>query len=87
MEEKLDGIEKEEEEIVPQGGKLTGSMVGHRRILTTWAVGKAWEVFCWEHKTVVQRSFCAVGLALPINGSHNCENSVKGLDSSLFIEE
>ena len=41
MEEKLDGIEKKEEEIVAQGGKLTGSMVGRRRILTTWAVGEA----------------------------------------------
>ena len=62
MEEKLDGIEKEEEEIVAQGGKLTESMVGRRRILTTWAVGEAWEVFCRERMTVVQCSFCAVGL-------------------------
>jgi len=37
----LDKIEKEEEEILAEGGKLAGSMVGMRRILTTWAVGEA----------------------------------------------
>ena len=86
MEEKLDEIEKKEEEIVTCGGKLVGSMVGRRRVLTTWAVGEAWEVFCRERTSVIQRSFRAVGLALPIDGSHDHEISIKGLESSLLIE-
>jgi hypothetical protein len=86
LDDKLDVIEKEEEQIIASGGKLTGSMVGRRRILTTWAVGEAWEVFCKERAQIVRRSFTAVGIALPIDGSRDYEISVKGLDSTTFVE-
>ena len=36
---------------------------------------------------MVRRAFTATGLALPIDGSHDSEISVKGLDSSLLIAE
>ena len=55
-------------------------------MLTTWAIGEAWEVFCREQAEVVQRSFCAVGLAVPIDGSCDHEISVKGLNPSFLVE-
>jgi len=82
----LDKIEKEEEEILAEGGKLAGSMVGRRRILTTWAVGEAWEVFSRERVEVVKKSFRILGLALPIDGSCDSEISVKGVENAYLAE-
>ena len=80
-------MEEEEETILAQGKKLTGSKVGRRRIMTTWAVGDAWEEFCRERKEVIQRSFRAVGLSLPIDGSCDNEISLKGLDMERLITD
>ena len=66
---KLEKIEKEEEEIISSNRKLTGSMVGRRRILTTWAVGEAWEVFYRERAMVVRQSFRVLGIARSIDES------------------
>ncbi|KAG0133181.1 hypothetical protein HOY82DRAFT_605021 [Tuber indicum] len=57
-------------------------MVGRRRILTTWAVGEAWEIFSRERVEVVRRSFRIVGLALPIDGSCDGEISIKGIENT-----
>jgi len=61
-------------------------MVGRRRILTTWAVGEAWEVFSRERVEVVKKSFRILGLALPIDGSCDSEISVKGVDNAYLVE-
>ena len=79
-------MEEEEEKILDTGGKLTGSMVGRRRILITWAVGEAWERFSAERKHVIQHAFRVVGLSLPIDGSCDHEISVKGIESPILIE-
>ena len=76
----------EEEAILSTGSQLSGSMIGRRRILSTWAVGEAWERFSNSHASVVQRAFTAVGLTLPIDGSQDSEISIKGLETSLFID-
>jgi len=82
----LDELESEEEEIVSGGGRLVGSMVGRRRILTTWAVGEAWEIFSRERAEVVRKSFRILGLALPIDGSHHGEISIKGIENAYLQE-
>lgn len=61
--------------------------MGRRRILTTWAVGEAWERFCRERQHVVLRSFRALGLSLPINGSCDAEISIKGLETATLVEK
>jgi len=61
-------------------------MIGRRRILTTWAVGEALEVFSREQVEVVKRSFRILGLALPINGTCDNEISVKGIESAYLVE-
>ncbi|RPA95487.1 hypothetical protein L873DRAFT_1792241 [Choiromyces venosus 120613-1] len=86
LEEKLDKIEVEEEDILLKGGRLAGSMIGRRGILTTWAVGEAWEVFSREQAEVVKKSFRILGLALPINGSCDNEISVKEIESAYLVE-
>ncbi|KAG0135962.1 hypothetical protein HOY82DRAFT_600134 [Tuber indicum] len=86
LEEKVDEMEVEEEQVLAEGGQLSGSMVGRRRVLCTWAVGEAWERFSTNQTRVVERAFTAVGLSLPIDGSRDSEISVKGLDTSLFVE-
>jgi len=79
-------VEVEEEQVLAEGGQLWGSMVGRRRVLCTWAVGEAWERFSANQAHVVERAFTAVGLALPIDGSRDSEISIKGLETSLFVE-
>ena len=86
LEEKVDAVEVEEEQVLAEGGQLWGSMVGRRRVLCTWAVGEAWERFAANQAHVVEQAFTAVGLALPIDGSRNSEISIKGLETSLFVE-
>lgn len=86
LEEKLDVIEAEEEGILTSGGTLAGSMVGRRRILTTWAVGEAWEIFTRERVEVIKKSFRILGLALTINGSCDEEITIKGLDCTYLRE-
>ena len=61
-------------------------MVGRRRILTTWAVGEAWEIFSRERAEVVKKSFRVLGLALPIDGSCDGEISIKGIENAYLQE-
>ena len=61
-------------------------MVGRRRVLCTWAVGKAWERFTSNSSQVVEQAFTTVGLSLPIDGSRDSEISIKGLLTSFFVE-
>ncbi|RPB03600.1 hypothetical protein L873DRAFT_1841203 [Choiromyces venosus 120613-1] len=51
-----------------------------RRILSTIAVGNAWEWLHQERKAVIIRSFECTGISLPIDGSRDQEISVKGLE-------
>ena len=63
----LTEIENEEERILATGGSLQGSMVGRRRVATTWAVGEAWERFSLERQEVVRKAFRVVGLSLSVD--------------------
>ena len=86
LEERLNVIEAEEERILTSGATLAGSMVRRRRILTTWAVGEAGEIFTPERAEVIKKSFWILGLALPINGTCDKEISIKGLDCTYLDE-
>ena len=44
--------------------------MGQRRVMILWAVGNTWERFSLSRKEAIQCSFIAVGLSLPIDGSH-----------------
>ncbi|RPA98723.1 hypothetical protein L873DRAFT_1768961 [Choiromyces venosus 120613-1] len=85
LEERLDVMEREEEEILLAGGRLTGSMIGRRRVLTIWAVGEAWEYFSHDHKEVIVKAFQVLGISLPISSAIDQEISVKGIDSTFLI--
>lgn len=50
-------MEREEEEALEAGGIQVGSMVGRRRILRTWAVGEAWDIFSQERAEVIRKAF------------------------------
>jgi hypothetical protein len=39
-------MQREEEATLVQEKRLLSSHVGRRRIMTTWAIGDAWEEFC-----------------------------------------
>ena len=81
-------MREKEEALIATGGRLTGSKVGRRRIMTTWAIGEAWEEFCIERRQVIIHSFTAVGLSLPIDGSHDrSQLSLKGVDMERFTED
>jgi len=81
-------MREKEEALIATGGRLTGSKVGRRRIMTTWAIGETWEEFCIERRQVIIRSFTAVGLSLPIDGSHDrSQLSLKGVDMKRFTED
>lgn len=54
--------------------------------MSTWAVGEACKYFSNSHVSVVQRAFTAVGLTLPIDRTQDLEISIKGLETSLFID-
>jgi len=84
---RLEEVEQEEDTIVGKGGKLTGSMIGRRRVATTWAIGEAWERFCRERREVVQRAFRVVGLSLPLDGSSDNELSIKGIETDFLVEK
>ena len=61
--------------------------MGQRRVMILWAVGEAWERFCLSRKEVIQRSFTAVGLSLPIDASRDTEISLKGIDMGKLVED
>ena len=80
-------MREKEEALIATGERLTGSKVGRRRIMTTWAIGETWKEFCIERRQVIIRSFTAVGLSLPIDGSHDrSQLSLKGVDMERFTE-
>jgi len=41
-------MREKEETLITTGGQLTGSKVGHSRIMTTWAISKAAKNVCIE---------------------------------------
>ena len=63
------------------------SKVGRRRVMTTWAVGEAWDRFCTSRKEVLVRAFSTVGLSLPIDGSRDAELSIKGIDTERLAND
>jgi len=86
LDNRLDIIDSEEEEILNGGGKLTGSMVGRRRVAATWAVGAASERFSQAKGEIVRRSFRCVGLSLLIDGTANSEISIKGIETGFLSQ-
>jgi len=72
--------------MLEEGGSLTGSKVGRRRIGVTWAVREAWEHFSAEKAEVVLRAFRVLGLGLPIDGSADHEISIKGIKTGFLTE-
>jgi len=86
MDEWLAVVEEVEENALGEGRRPTGSMIGQRRVALTWAVGEAWECFSTECAEVVRRSFCTVGLSLPIDGSEDHYISIKGLANQVLVE-
>ena len=86
MDERLAVVEDKEEKVLGEGRRLTRSMIGHKRVALTWAVGEAWERFLTERAEVVRRSFRTVGLSLPIDGSEDHEISIKGLANQVLVE-
>lgn len=72
-------MEDQEVEMERAGKNLLWSKIGRRRVMTTFAVGEAWEKFCTTKRATTIRSFRAVGLSLPINGSCDEEISIKGI--------
>ncbi|RPB01809.1 hypothetical protein L873DRAFT_1566635, partial [Choiromyces venosus 120613-1] len=75
-----DILRVEEERILLAGERLVGSMIGQRRVLTTWAVGEAWERFTRDRREVVVKAFRVLGISLPISSVCDQEISVKGVD-------
>ncbi|KAG0137933.1 hypothetical protein HOY82DRAFT_535264 [Tuber indicum] len=61
-------------------------MIGRRRVLITWVVGKAWERFTRDRAEVVIKAFQILGISLPISGSCDHEISVKGIDKTYLVE-
>jgi len=61
--------------------------VGQRRVMILWAVGNMWERFSLSRKEAIQCSFIAVGLSLAIDGSHDMEISLKGIDMGKLVED
>ncbi|RPB04381.1 hypothetical protein L873DRAFT_1840452, partial [Choiromyces venosus 120613-1] len=62
--------------------------IGQHRVLTTWAVGKAWDRFCISRKEVILGAFSTVGLSLPIDGSRDhAELSIKGIDTARLAND
>ncbi|KAG0125893.1 hypothetical protein HOY82DRAFT_615839 [Tuber indicum] len=55
-------------------------------VAITWAVGEVSEKFSSQQAEVVQRTFCIVGLSLPIDGSEDTEISIKGLLNEYLVE-
>ena len=81
-------MREKEKALIGTGRELEGSKVGHRWIMTTWAIGEAWEEFCSKQREVIIRSFTAVGLSLPIDSSlGRSQLSLKGLDMEQFAED
>ncbi|RPA94157.1 hypothetical protein L873DRAFT_1793165 [Choiromyces venosus 120613-1] len=86
LEEWLNIIEAEEEQQLAAGECLSGSTIGWRRVLTTWAIGEAWEQFTHERREVIVKAFRVLGISLPISGCEDHEISVKGINKTYLIE-
>ena len=69
------------------GGPLSGSILGRRRVLCPWAVGETWKRFMTISSHVVKRAFTTVCLSLLINGSSDSEIFIKGLSTTMFVED
>ena len=69
------------------GKKDWQSEASKMRVMMTKCVGEAWEIFNREKRDVVIRSFRCLGIALPIDGSCDNEISIKGLDTTMLVEE
>jgi len=74
-------------EAIPEEDRPGESKVGQRRVMISWAVGEAWERFCLSRKEVIKRSFTAVGLSLPIDGTRDTEISLKGINTAQLVED
>ena len=53
--------------------------VGDCRIMLTHWVGQAWKQFYEEHSDTVQKTFCQLGLSLPVDGSQDQDIHIRNL--------
>jgi hypothetical protein len=54
--------------------------VSQKRVIVTHVVGVAWDQFCREKKSLIEKSFIDVGLNIASNGSEDSKLSIKGYD-------
>jgi hypothetical protein len=46
--------------------------------MVTHVVGEAWNQFCIEKKSLIEKSFVDIGLSIASNGSEDSKLSIKG---------
>ena len=54
--------------------------VSQKRVMVTHVVGNAWNQFCTEKKSLIEKSFVDIGLNIPSNGSDDSKLSIKGYE-------
>jgi hypothetical protein len=52
--------------------------VSQKRIMITHVVREAWNQFCMEKKSLIEKSFVDIGLSIASNGSEDSKLSIKG---------
>ncbi len=56
--------------------------ISQKRVMVTHVVGEAWNQFCREKKSLVEKSFVDIGLNIAPNGSEDSKLSIKGYEHS-----
>jgi hypothetical protein len=56
--------------------------VSQKRVMVTHVVGEAWDQFCKEKKSLIEKSFIDVGLNIASNGLEDSKLSIKGYNHS-----
>ena len=51
-----------------------------KRVMVTHVVGEAWNQFCREKKSLIEKSFVDIGLNIASNGSEDSKLSIKGYE-------
>jgi hypothetical protein len=54
--------------------------VSQKRVMVTHVVGEAWNQFCKEKKSLIEKSFVDVGLNIASDGSEDSKLSIKGYE-------
>jgi hypothetical protein len=54
--------------------------ISQKRVIVTHVVGKAWDQFCKEKKSLIKKSFVDIGLNIASDGSEDSKLSIKGYE-------